>query len=142
MENKIATTVEQSKKLLELGIDSSTADMTYSNASNKGINYTDKFKLELITPKEAKEILDMSIPKWDTFWELIPAWSLSALLGILDPMIVAERLQYSLLMENDNKYYVVKYFSTSLGQVKRTCEKNLVDAVFEMIVYLKENKLI
>ena len=140
MKNKIATTVEQSKKLLELGIDQSTADMTYSNASNKGRNYTDKFKLELITTKEAKEILDMSITKWDTFWELIPAWSLSALMEILPAGIK----NYTLHIIKDNviKGYFCSYRNKKNEVFVSTSGFNVVDAVFEMICYLKENKLI
>ena len=61
MENKIATSVEQSKKLLELGIDRNTSDMYYWCGE----------KLRIGRPKTQDN--DYSIP----------AWSLTALVEML-----------------------------------------------------------
>lgn len=65
--NKICTSIEQSKKLIELGIDVNTADMYYPN--RVGI---DNYAL----PIEYKNGLPLLSQE-------IPAWSLVALLGVI-----------------------------------------------------------
>ena len=62
--NKICTSIEQSQKLLELGIDVNTADMFW-----------------LITGKPRLHVLveDEKYSRWDC----MPAWSLSALLELI-----------------------------------------------------------
>ena len=60
--NKICTSIEQSEKLIELGIDVNTADMYYGNGN----------KDKLIIGEWKEEEHD---------WDDIPAWSLTALLA-------------------------------------------------------------
>ena len=62
----IATTIEQSKHLLELGLDPKTADMAYICGAPESLNVVDDYYL--------KDIHD----EYD-----IPAWSLSALLEVM-----------------------------------------------------------
>ena len=64
MKNKICTSIEQSKKLIELGIDVNTADMYYDCNS-----YSIQGKPEVVV---------------GTVWSKdIPAWSLAALLEVM-----------------------------------------------------------
>ena len=70
---KICTSEEQSKKLIELGIDVNTADMAYWKRSYRPNDYAIMvhYTKELQEGFEAKGI------------EYIPAWSLTALLSVL-----------------------------------------------------------
>ena len=112
--NKICTDIDQSKKLIELGIDVNTADMlwTYDFMVNdiNGVNVIS----EQLKPEEND----------------IPAWSLTALLGLMPTF----RLngfgngQFNCRDERANNYALVD-----------TCP---LDAVFEMVCWLKEKKLL
>ena len=69
--NKICTSLEQSQKLIELGIDVSTADMHYPNRIG-----VDNYPLP-IKWKNDNSLLSQEIP----------AWSLSALLELIPPYL-------------------------------------------------------
>ena len=115
--SKICTDIKQSKKLIELGIDVNTADLTILDLPIQG---GDRFKF-----------ISSRLPN-DTFpsitdgkSEKVPAWSLSALLELIP-----------------------NWTMNKTDKVKLTCnpyfhrDDNPVDAVFEMIVWLLENKKI
>lgn len=109
--NKICTSIEQSQKLIELGIDVKTADMvwTYDFVVNdiNGLNVIS----EQLRPEEND----------------IPAWSLPALMNLFDDKAGLAK-DYGLWFCYDNgKSHCSKHFDNS------------VDAAFEMIVWLKEN---
>lgn len=107
---KICTDINQSKKLIELGIDISTADMlwTYDFMVNdiNGLNVIS----EQLKPEEND----------------IPAWSLTALMGLIPPgnILLRDALngKYKCINTVDSDYY-----------------DNPVDAAFEMVVWLKQN---
>jgi hypothetical protein len=132
MKTKIATTIEQSKKLVDLGLSADTADMNYCNSSYKGKDYIGEWKLSLQSPQEAKSILDMSVTSWNTYWEIIPAWSLSRLLELMPLPLLTQH--------KNNKWYMVTYPNGK--RISLDEYNNPIDAVFEMMVYLLENKLI
>jgi len=74
---QIATTVEQSKHLIELGLNPTSADMTYKQVAH---SLADKFEFEL------RVGLDVAIK--DNLFSyrkgyVIPSWSLSALLRLI-----------------------------------------------------------
>ena len=107
-----ATTIEQSKKLVELGIDTSTADMFW-----------------LVTSKPHLHILDNEpLSNYDR-WEHYPAWSLSALLDYL-----------SANFHVDIKY-LDNYWELDC-RVQVNYNKELVDACYEMIIKLHELKML
>ena len=109
--NKICTSIEQSKKLIELGIDVSTADMFWKNGvSNQYI--------QCFTPFVSNGTnIDFDYD--------IPAWSLSALLE---------------LMPNFNmfKRTIECKIETINHLIDKACDP--IDAAFEMVVWLKKNK--
>lgn len=112
---KICTSKEQSKKLIELGIDVNTADMfwTYDFIVNdiNGINViSNKFK-----PEEND----------------IPAWSLAALLNVL-PKI--DGLRPIMDLEEVSLYYTKADLYVTAT--------NPLDACYEMILKLKEKNLL
>lgn len=77
----ICTSVEQSKRLLELGLKKETADMYITNMSRKGINYTDDWQIGSISYCDAMSFWDSKgLQLEKTAWSIIPAWSLHRLL--------------------------------------------------------------
>lgn len=135
---KICTSLEQSKKLIELGIDINTADMCWCNEN------------DVIT-----------IPYIDATITYCPAWSLSALLGFIKSEICGENI-YGKTITYEVKFRKYKFtddldlYQIAYGSIKfdvdgqhsfkdmvNTGEKdNLIDAAFEMVVWLKENEKI
>lgn len=104
--NKICTDIEQSKRLIKLGVDWKSSDMYYWCSED----------LRIGGYKAQDKELD------------IPAWSLSALLKLFDDKAGLAK-EYGTWFAYDNG--------------KSHCDKhcdNPVDAVFEMICWLKENK--
>lgn len=126
--NKICTSLEQSKKLIELGIDVNTADMFWDMAE------PDKRRKPLVGP--ISDYVDME--DW-----AIPAWSLSALLGLMPKLYEFENdpddggCQPNLCKGWDNNLWHIVYRSTIY--ITEWYE-NPIDAVFEMVCWLKENK--
>ena len=136
--NKICTSIEQSKKLMELGIDIATADMCWCNEN------------DVIT-----------VPYLDSLITECPAWSLSALLGFIKSEIYGEDVYGKTVtykvdfrkykFTDDLDLYQIAYGSIkfdvdgqhSFKDMVNTGEKeNLIDAAFEMVVWLKENNKI
>jgi hypothetical protein len=147
--NKICTDIEQSKKLIELGIDINTADLTVVDLP---IQNGDRFKF--ISSKLPNDTFS-SIT--DGKSEKIPVWSLSALLNLL-PSEFTEVGKYSTTtykidirkykFTDDVDLYQIAYGSIKFdvdGQhsfkdmVNTDQKEEPIDAVFQMIVWLKEN---
>lgn len=134
MKTKICTDVEQSKKLLELGIDVKSADMFW-----------------LVTDKPRLHVLTEDLSKYAN-WENYPAWSLSALLNLMPAEIqTKESIEpYTLMLfKTQETSYQVEYgyrapmtvgWLNAWYEVK--CGTDLVDATFEMVCWLKENEKI
>ena len=110
---KICTSIKQSKKLLSLGLDPSTADVYWSIVLDTPIPYI-ATKLEYQMYKEGAR--------------LIPAWSLTALLKLI-PL-------YTLEQTTDGKVIAV----SEIGQYSKCSEAwdNPVDAAFEIVCWLIE----
>jgi hypothetical protein len=146
--NKICTNIKQSKKLIELGIDVNTADMCYyydHSWSNEHIEI----------PKIWDNNYEQFIPESEE--DDIPAWSLTALMNML-PSEFTEICEYSettykidirkYALTDDVDLYQIAYGnykwyedgSNSWKDMINTGEKeDLLDAVFQMICWLKEN---
>ena len=140
MKSKICTSIEQSKKLIELGIDVNTADMCWS-----------------IDIPDLPTLLAYPITDCDNWENKISAWSLSSLMNLL-PSEFTEVGKYSTsiyeihirkynLIEDVNLHQIAygnyKFYedgSSSWKDMINTGEKeDLLDAAFEMVVLLKEN---
>ena len=110
MKRKICTDIDQSKKLTELGIDINTADIIYNILDQSYIRH------------------DAPIDKYH-----MPAWSLSALLGLIE---CDYNLEKTLFDQSDLFTYSIVCDNLDF----RTYEyDDPLDAAFEMIVWLKEN---
>lgn len=124
--NKICTSIEQSKKLIELGIDVNSADMVYHK------NLEGTYNLRVVN----------NILEYD-----IPAWSLSALLELMPSYLFEfERgIDLNLYPSINRKVWLCSYMPNVIENMKTdkfkqiTHADSLVDAVFDMIVWLKEN---
>lgn len=140
--NKICTSLEQSKKLIELGIDINTADLTVIDLPIQG---GDRFKY--ISSKLPDNTFS-SIT--DGKSEKIPAWSLSALLELMPPYLFEfERgIDLNIYPNLSGKAWHCSYMPNAVENMKNdkfkqiTSGDNLVDAAFEMVCWLLENKKI
>ena len=124
--NKICTSLEQSKKLIELGIDINTAD-------NVIVLFGDREGTKTVVMP--KETLDVIRTPFSDIREIIPAWSLTALLGLIPNSINFgyENDSIFILKKIENGNYIADYYEVSF------VKDNPLDAAFEMIVWLKDN---
>ena len=122
--SQIATTIEQSKKLIELGLSADTADMYYYKENI--------FNNALATFNGALLVKGNSKPE-DEY--TILAWSLSALLSLIKPV---NENTYTIQGTLDGGAIISFEEATSVAFQ----ENNILDAAFEMACYLLENKLI
>ena len=102
--NKICTSIEQSKKLIELGIDVNTADIIYNILDESYIRH------------------DTPIDKYHK-----PAWSLTALMSLIPNFNMFKRT-------------IVCRIETTNHLIDKACDP--IDATFEMVCWLLENKMI
>ena len=119
------TDLEQSKKLAEI-LPLESADMHYNNGSCRGVDYTEHFSAELMPYQEALHL--MKIHKTNFMFQVIPCWSLAALLDVLPS---------ATLDSSDNHYYRIHC-------MERYTEwhDNPVDACYELILKLNELNLL
>lgn len=121
--NKICTDIEQSKKLIELGIGRKSSDMFYWCGED----------LRIGGYKAQSEEFDIS------------AWSLSALLKLMPFHIIKHNIRYGISFwkgyNSGGDTYCYEYISNEEFKLFETKHHNdPLDAAFEMIVWLKENK--
>lgn len=118
--NKICTSIEQSIKLIELGIDINTADMYWFVPADDEGEFDEK--VNVIYNKADYCLFEKVMDFNDTPY--IPAWSLSALLELIPNYVINKA---------DDKTYANLYYGL------KSSHDNLVDAAFEMICQMKEN---
>lgn len=144
--NKICTSLDQSRKLIELGIDIKTSDMYYYTVNGDWEWYE--------TPNIMESIDDLNE-------HTIPAWSLSALMSLL-PSIFTVKGEYSettcykidirqYALTKDVDIYQIAYgnyrfnddgsFSWS-DMINTGQREELIDVAVEMLTWLKENNII
>lgn len=145
--NKICTSIEQSKKLIELGINVKTADMHYSTWTilNEG---------EFILSPNQGETIEKLQESYGN--QIIPAWSLVALLDILPNEIITDNRFECHYQIHIRKYdggdnttlYQIAYgnnrgLNGSWHDMINTGEKeNLIDCCVQMILKLHEFKML
>lgn len=117
--DKICTTIEQSKKLIELGININTADMCWS-----------------IDIPDLPTLLAYPITDCDNWENKIPAWSLSALMEILQmPTLMKDKADGELFWE-------CIVCNEEGEELCETYANDKVDACYEMIIELNELNLL
>jgi len=131
--NKICTNVEQSKKLMELGLNTYTADMCWLR-----YKVNDKWKEECT-------VIDGTLDEDDVY-----AWSLSALLELMPPYLFKfERgIDLNIYPDLNGKGWHCSYMANCIENMKTdkfklvTSGDSLVDACYEMIIKLKKVNLL
>ena len=127
MKSKICTSIEQSKKLIELGIPKNTADIWYQHI---GYSITDGKEKPTYFPMVIRD----NISDDD-----IPAWSLFALLELMPERIkIGEELSFCLTSKKSSTGFSFGYNLNGSTFVK----DNPLDAAFEIVCWLKENNKI
>ena len=124
------TSIEQSKKLLELGLSPESADMAYIEnpiGEFKPVAYTPK---ETIVARDARGNDAIIYPCWSVgaLWKLMP--NIRTEYGIIRPKSVKE----------SSKHYPFRYYYETLHYTD-ICSTP-IEAAFNMIVWLIENNYI
>lgn len=127
---KAYTDIVQSKKLAEI-LPLESADMHYNNGPCRGVDYTEPFSAELMPYQEALQL--MKIHKTNFMFQVIPCWSLDALLNVLPEPSLIQNQEGSWLLRIWDK----KRFPWSVGGYT-----NPVDACVEIILKLHELKML
>ena len=127
---KSYTDIEQSKKLAEI-LPLESADMHYNNGSCRGVDYTEHFSAELMPYQEALHL--MKIHKTNFMFQVIPCWSLAALLDIIP---------YPILAKHANETWsCVSWVEKMIPYFVEGCDSP-INACYEMILKLHEEKLL
>ena len=153
MKQQIATTMEQSYKLLELGISSNTADMSWHFTNMKSESLQWELKTNPLVTKEnffgKIEKLASPLHKhtdgspmtgeevFDKIWgKDLPAWSLGALIKLLPERISIDESFRIIIRHNDiiyQNYNRVLYVEEG---------DNMFDNCINMIVWLVRNNIL
>lgn len=121
MKSKICTSIEQSQKLIELGVDVNTADMYWWHSGKR--YYIESMDDDDFNEEEGH----------------VRAWSLTALIGLMPERIkIDDELSFCLASKKSSTGFSFGYNLNGSTFVK----DNPLDAEFEMVVWLKENEKI
>ena len=130
------TSIEQSKKLLELGLNPETADMYWDYDENT----------QSLSEAMAVLIYEGSWKLHHKNWSKdIPCWSVGALLEVM-PDIIEDKYGVTFGLSVQRKY--VEYFNPSTSALAlysiyhSVSAETTLDACYDMIVWLLERKLI
>lgn len=142
--NKICTSIEQSKKLIELGIDVNTADMRYGYIAPYEFSdrkYDGGYDMIPYHKDFFDRCSNFSANEYD---DELPCWSLTALLELMPKLYDEDNLndggcQPVLCKGFDNDMWHVVYRST---MYMTDWYYDPVDAAFDMVCWLLENKKI
>ena len=128
--SKICTSIEQSKKLIELGIDVNTADMCWIAIDNDE-SFDGSWE---VVPKNSSIIATDDKP--------MPCWSLSALLDLMphEITIKVDNTPYRLLVTHKLVHYT--RLTTMWPYIYSVEANTTLDAAFEVICELLEDKII
>lgn len=131
------TSIEQSKKLVELGIDKYTCDLIHRKR-DCGDGYI------VIVPRTNDGLLH-NLNYFDERSDDIPCWSTGALIDLLPVEIEGfdfkKNGQYWSLSILEYFSYNDVYFKVKYGKGEIAFEEHkLIDALIDMIEWLKENK--
>lgn len=120
---KVGTDLEQSRKLMELGVDPDTADMFWDRLGKKWECHLDNHHMVEDIIRENND-------------DYVPAWSLSALLSLI-PKINEHHCMFG---KRGGEYtWQAYYFNMPFGTKEAD---DPVDAAYTLLVDLLENKML
>ena len=135
----ICTTIKQSKKLLELGLDPITSDM-YWGLKGSLMHPSDEYELNIGRDPAIEHNL-FSYREGYT----IPAWSLSALLEIMpkvdDTISICIPNFFKYYPKKEYERYICSYIRENLVacSIMQFSSTNLIEAAYNMVIWLLEN---
>jgi len=130
MNNSVCTSYEQSKSLLELGLDPNTADMKYDPRWDIPV---------IISEYDYDSHLNYN-PEYEN--TDIPAWSLTALLALMPKIkFFKDEDAYEPCISRYGDKYICHY-NCSGADEHWYIEDNPIDAAYNMVCWLKENNKI
>lgn len=130
MNNSVCTSYEQSKSLLELGLDPNTADMKYDPRWDIPV---------IISEYDYDSHLNYN-PEYEN--TDIPAWSLTALLALMPKIkFFNDEDAYEPCISRYGDKYICHY-NCSGADEHWYIEDNPIDAAYNMVCWLKENNKI
>ena len=139
MNTNIATTQDQSERLLRCGVPAESADMCYQHIDDC-VNNTDKPICN--TPKEQYNTL-IGYRFGDSRIHITPAWSLSALLGFLPFKIHSDKYEYWLDVApmDYGKQWSIGYYCMEKPRVIKglTHTDSLIECAVQEIEWLTAN---
>ena len=116
------TTIEQSKRLLELGLSPESADMCYVPIANIPGEYSPEINVW------GNDIWIENPDNW------IPCWSIGALIGLFPKSSFEKQIVW--LQPQENGYTC--HFKNEVTIIR----DDLIDAVFDMVVLLLEHEML
>lgn len=119
--NKICTSIEQSRKLIELGINIGTADMYLDYDVQKHEDYP--------------MVMDEQFDEFCT-----PAWSLNSLLSIIKNRQDCNKVEF--FSNNASKWALATTYYDSVWKEKEIVAEYPIDAAFEMVCWLLEKEIL
>ena len=127
------TTIEQSNKLLELGLNPETADMIHwKMPKDEYYEHENIIWLDSVNTLRRKGLVNFD----ETEMEIIPAWSLSALLAIM-PKLDEQNSTLECCSDKTGRIvsYTIEYWNIkNIGYYNTALE-----AAYKMVVWLLEN---
>ena len=136
---KSYTNLEQSKKLAEI-LPIESADMHYNNASIKGINYVDEYRAELMDYNTAQKVLSKYLI--NPMFEIIPCWSLAALLDAIPKHLKGDNVLRIDISETDTSIWYDEIGCGVNSNLPDITMESIVDVCYEMIIKLHELNLL
>lgn len=136
------TTIEQSKKLLELGMNPESADMFYLDNSKARVPILGEYKIF-----DIPSIKHINSDKLISIDMQIPCWSLSALLELMPPYLFEwERgIDLNIYRNLNGKGWHVSYMPNNIESMQKDKFRQItngntpLEAAFNMVVWLLEN---
>lgn len=133
---KICTTIEQSKKLIKLGLDVNTADMYWEERINLPKVVVGNYALHIQCRATDKDYKKLTNPV------LSPAWSLTTLLELMpkdESKTISLCLGGSNGMEHTFDWFCTCDENDEPYDYKTFHSSDPIDCTFEMVCWLKEN---
>ena len=140
------TTIEQSKKLLELGVNSDSADMCYKTIDVDNAESDEDCVFDLVHRPYSEYLKYVGPMGLD--YKAIPCWSTEALLQLLPKAITSKRTGYKYTFALHpgavKKWYIcyerdVEPYNERNSTITVFTDDSLVNAAYEMKLWLSEN---
>lgn len=131
--------INQSKKLAEI-LPLESADMYWKQATN---DLTEDLTWKPMIYLGGKANIG-NLFSYRIGYNDLPCWSLAALLSVLKSKIYYEKKFYYLNIEKDGTWWYIEYIERydKTNHIETSSTEELIDACYEMILKLHEQKLL